>query len=196
MLVNGPRRDALRLLKHLLITMRRAVAQPSDRLVAAGTMSGFSRLPILMATSSRLLRIACGGRTDVKTAMDPSAWISTAITRRTGAWMTPARRLFLHQRHIEVRRPSRNRKLRRSLRFTRHIHRCSPLATTPSQPYPVSPGHEYASFGRPGDFRALAGTDTKPAVRDNLPGPIATTISGPGWNLYVTNGDTPTGHTA
>jgi len=39
-------------------------------------------------------------------------------------------------------------------------------------------------------YRALAGTDVAPAVRDNVPGsPLSHYHPGPGWNLYPTNGE-------
>jgi Zinc carboxypeptidase len=52
-------------------------------------------------------------------------------------------------------------------------------------------GHEYGKL--PGDlgvFRALAGTDLQPAVRDRLPAPERTYYRpAPGWNLYTANGE-------
>ena len=53
------------------------------------------------------------------------------------------------------------------------------------------PGYRYGTL--PGDlgvYRALAGTDADPVVRDHLPGSERTFYhSGPSWSLYPTNGD-------
>jgi hypothetical protein len=51
----------------------------------------------------------------------------------------------------------------------------------------------HANGVRTGDdaiFRALAGNDISPAIRDSIPGSVNTYYHpGPGWNLYVVNGD-------
>ena len=53
------------------------------------------------------------------------------------------------------------------------------------------PGHEFGKLPNDlGIFRALAGTDVQPAVRDRLPGSNRDHYHpAPGWNLYPTNGE-------
>ncbi len=53
------------------------------------------------------------------------------------------------------------------------------------------PGHEFGKLPDDlGIFRALAGTDVQPAVRDRLPGSNRDHYHpAPGWNLYPTNGE-------
>lgn len=53
------------------------------------------------------------------------------------------------------------------------------------------PGHEFGKLADDlGIFRALAGTDVQPAVRDRLPGSNRDHYRpSPGWNLYPTNGE-------
>jgi len=82
------------------------------------------------------------------------------------------------------------------IRAVEAFHRAHPLATsvsyhtyTGSVLYPW--GHRNAL--RTGDeavFRALAGTDLAPAIRDSIPGSVNRYYHpGPGWQLYPVNGD-------